>query len=38
MLRLSLALFCLAILSGCATNKELKSPCACIETEINPVG
>ncbi len=38
MLRLSLVLLCLGILSGCASYKELKSPCACAETEINPVG
>ncbi len=38
MLRLSLVLLCLATLAGCAATKELKSPCACVETEINPVG
>ena len=36
--RLSLVLICLAVLSGCASTQELKSPCACVETEINPVG
>ena len=38
MLRLSLVLLSVAILSGCASTQELKSPCACVETEINPVG
>ena len=38
MRRLSLVLLCFAALSGCASYQELKSPCACAETDINPVG
>ena len=38
MRRLSLVLLCLAALSGCASYQELKSPCACAETAVNPVG
>ena len=39
MLRPSLVLICLVVaLSGCASKIELTSPCACVETAINPVG
>lgn len=38
MRRLSLALICLAAVSGCVSTQELKSPCVCLETPINPVG
>lgn len=38
MRRLSLVLFCLVAASGCVSTQELKSPCTCLETPINPVG
>jgi len=35
MYRFSLLMIALATISGCATQGELTSPCACLETPIN---